>query len=71
MSNEVVTHKEKVETLSNILIGVLNVIIVGIDSSKKQSMRATIIDSIGNIIGKSFKFSNSHKGSSTLINNIS
>jgi len=46
------------------------VIIVGIDIAKNNH-EATIIDSVGNIIGKSFKFSNSHKGSSTLINNIS
>ncbi|WP_418223630.1 IS110 family transposase [Clostridium isatidis] len=45
-------------------------IIVGIDIAKNNH-EATIIDSVGNIIGKSFKFSNSHKGSSTLINNIS
>lgn len=31
---------------------------------------ATIIDSLGNIVFKSFKFPNSHKGSSTLITNI-
>lgn len=47
----------------------LNLIIVGIDIAKNNH-EATIIDSSGNIIGKSFKFSNSHKGSSILINNI-
>ena len=44
-------------------------IIVGIDIAK-NSHEATIIDSLGNIVCKSFKFPNSHKGSSTLITNI-
>jgi transposase len=48
---------------------VLKVIIVGIDIAKNHH-EATIIDSLGNIIGKSFRFSNSHNGSSILINNI-
>lgn len=69
MSNEVVTHKALVETLSNISIEVLKMIIVGIDIAK-NSHEATIIDSLGNIVSKSFKFPNSHKGSSTLIANI-
>ena len=45
-------------------------IIVGIDIAKNHH-EATIIDACGNIIMKSFRFSNNHKGSSTLINNIS
>lgn len=56
-------------TLSNISIEVLNLIIVGIDIAK-NSHEATIIDSLGNILNKAFKFSNSHSGSSILINNI-
>lgn len=44
-------------------------IIVGIDIAKNHH-EATIIDASGNIIMKSFRFSNNHKGSSTLINNI-
>lgn len=44
-------------------------IIVGIDIAKNNH-EATIIDSLGNIITKSFRFSNNHKGSSTLIANI-
>lgn len=44
-------------------------IIVGIDIAKNHH-EATIIDACGNIIMKSFRFSNNHKGSSTLINNI-
>lgn len=44
-------------------------IIVGIDIAKNHH-EATIIDSLGNIITKSFRFPNSHKGSSLLINNI-
>lgn len=45
-------------------------IIVGIDIAKKHH-EATIINASGNIIMKSFRFPNNHKGSSTLINNIS
>lgn len=44
-------------------------IIVGIDIAKNNH-EATIIDSLGNILTKSFKFPNNHKGSSTLIANI-
>lgn len=44
-------------------------IIVGIDIAKNNH-EATIIDSFGNIITKSFRFSNNHKGSSILIANI-
>lgn len=44
-------------------------IIVGIDIAKNNH-EATIIDSLGNIVTKSFRFSNSHNGSSILIKNI-
>lgn len=44
-------------------------IIVGIDIAKLNH-EATIIDSSGNILTKAFRFSNSHKGSLTLITNI-
>lgn len=44
-------------------------IIVGIDIAKNNH-EATIIDSLGNIVTKSFRFPNSHNGSSTLIKNI-
>lgn len=44
-------------------------IIVGIDIAKNNH-QATIIDSLGNILTKSFKFPNNHKGSATLIANI-
>jgi transposase len=48
---------------------VLKLIIVGIDIAKNNH-EATIIDSLGNIVTKSFRFPNSHSGSSTLIRNI-